>query len=136
MKPKSSIYTPEPDNQHPHDAIPFKWESPRGVFDLIRQNCTLMIHRYIQRFRNAPPTSRQERDHKYFDSEKGGEFWWLSPSPPSSSTPKEGTPPDRQLPSPRPSLSPKMKRSTFRRSASPASPISVSQSSQIINFMG
>ncbi|KAJ7333105.1 hypothetical protein OS493_018280 [Desmophyllum pertusum] len=50
------------------------------------------LARYIDRFRNAAPSSRHERDHTYFDSGKGGEFWWLSPSPPSSSTPKEGTP--------------------------------------------
>lgn len=87
----------------------------------------LILPRYIHRFRNAPPSSRQARDYSYFDSGKEGEFWWLSPSPPSSSTPKEGTPPDRLLgPTPRPSLSPKLKRNADRRGASPASPISVS----------
>ena len=94
---------------------------------LMMKNCIIVIcHRYIDRFRNAPPSSRQERDHAYFDRGKGGEFWWLSPSPPSSSTPKEGSTPDQQLPSPRPSLSPKLRRSTFRRGKTPTSPISVS----------
>ena len=87
----------------------------------------IYFSRYIHRFRHAPPSSRQVRDHNYFDSGKGGEFWWLSPSPPSSSTPKEGTPPDRLLgPSPRPSLSPKLRKSGDRRSVSPGSPVSVS----------
>ena len=84
-------------------------------------------HRYIHRFRNAPPSIRQARDHGYFDSGKANEFWWLSPSPPSSSTPKDSTPPEQlQGPSPHPSSSPKLKRNAARRGASPVSPISVS----------
>lgn len=82
----------------------------------------LFFFRYIHRFRNAPPSSRQARDHSYFQSGKGGEFWWLSPSPPTTLTPKEGTPPEGLLgPSPRPSLSPKLKRTVARRGASPVS---------------
>lgn len=64
----------------------------------------------------------------YLDSGEGGEFWWLSPSPPSSSTPKDGTPKERNLPFPPQSLSPKRKRTTARRtSSSPTSPVSVSE---------
>ena len=87
-----------------------------------------LFSRYIHRFRNAPPSSRQARDRQYTDSGKGGEFWWLSePSPSNSSTPKEGTPPERLLgSSPRPSLSPKQKRGTARRGKATVSPISVS----------
>lgn len=83
------------------------------------------LARYIHRFRNAPPSSRQARDHGYFDSGKANEFWWLSPSPPSSSTPKVSTPPEQlRGPSPHSSSSPKLKRNAARRAASPASPIS------------
>lgn len=101
---------------------------------IMKNYCIVICRRYIDRFRNAPPSSRQERDHTYFDSGKGGEFWWLSPSPPNSSTPKDGTPPDQQLPSPRPSLSPKLRRSMFRRGKTLTSPTSVSVSSQIIVY--
>ncbi|XP_022793169.1 uncharacterized protein LOC111332148 [Stylophora pistillata] len=64
----------------------------------------------------------------YIDSGVGGEFWWLSPSPPSSSTPKEGTPKERTVPSPHHSLSPKLRRSIARRaSSSPTSPVLMSK---------
>ena len=101
------------------DLNPLKFSQSTAFF-------LYLFSRYIHRFRNAPPSSRQARDRQYTDSGKGGEFWWLS-SPPSSSTPKEGTPPERLLgPSPRPSLSPKQKRGAARRGKATVSPISVS----------
>lgn len=105
-----------------------KTPSSDGGIDFKRHllpNSTLA--RYIHRFRNNPPSSRQERDRMYIDSGVGGEFWWLSPSPPSSSTPKEGTPKERTVPSPHHSLSPKLRRSIARRaSSSPTSPVLMS----------
>eukprot|EP00112_Aurelia_sp_Birch-Aquarium-sp1_P022326 Seg626.5 transcript_id=Seg626.5/GoldUCD/mRNA.D3Y31 product="Proline and serine-rich protein 3" protein_id=Seg626.5/GoldUCD/D3Y31 len=46
------------------------------------------IARYIHRFRNEAPRSRQERDLESIVEAKGGEFWWVA-DPSNSSTPKE-----------------------------------------------
>ncbi|XP_068687048.1 proline and serine-rich protein 3-like isoform X1 [Montipora foliosa] len=115
------VSTPEADAESP---ITSKTHSSEGTEIPFRPLPHSTLARYIHRFRHAPPSSRQERDHSYFDSGKVGEFWWLSPSPPSSSTPKDSTPPDQLLgPSPRPSLSPKLKKNATRRSPSPSSPV-------------
>ncbi|KAK3754029.1 hypothetical protein QZH41_020295, partial [Actinostola sp. cb2023] len=49
---------------------------------------------FINRFRNAPPTSRQHRDRSSFTNEKQSDFWWLSP-PSGQSTPVLDTPPQK-----------------------------------------
>ena len=51
------------------------------------------LSRYIERFRNSAPLSREERERQKETTSK--DFWWLSSSPPtahvpsSSSIPKE-----------------------------------------------
>ncbi|XP_048588476.1 uncharacterized protein LOC5510964 isoform X1 [Nematostella vectensis] len=72
---------------------------------------------FINRFRNAPPTSRQHRDRAGLPSgSKGGDFWWLSP-PSSSSTPLGDTPPQRLLsPHKSPKLTPRKGSSTLSSS--------------------
>ncbi|XP_067874492.1 proline and serine-rich protein 3 [Heterodontus francisci] len=46
-----------------------------------------VIAKYIQRFRQAKPQSREDRERAA--AEVGTEFWWLRNSPPISSTPTE-----------------------------------------------
>ena len=41
-----------------------------------------MFGRYIERFRNSAPLSREERERQKENASK--DFWWLSSSPPSA----------------------------------------------------
>uniref|UniRef100_UPI00398E630E proline and serine-rich protein 3 n=1 Tax=Pristiophorus japonicus TaxID=55135 RepID=UPI00398E630E len=50
-----------------------------------------IIAKYIQRFRNAKPMSREDREQGAADLDpESREFWWLRDSPPDTSTPTEG----------------------------------------------
>ncbi|XP_026880294.2 proline and serine-rich protein 3 isoform X2 [Electrophorus electricus] len=48
-----------------------------------------VLSKYIERFRYGRPQSREERQRSTADGVDGQTFWWMSSSPPSSSTPTQ-----------------------------------------------
>ncbi|XP_056329477.1 proline and serine-rich protein 3 isoform X2 [Danio aesculapii] len=48
-----------------------------------------VLAKYIERFRFGKPQSREERQHQTSDGGVDQPFWWMSTSPPSSSTPTQ-----------------------------------------------
>ncbi|XP_076832157.1 proline and serine-rich protein 3 isoform X2 [Brachyhypopomus gauderio] len=48
-----------------------------------------VLAKYIERFRNGRPQSREERQRSAADGEDGHTLWWMPSSPPSSSTPTQ-----------------------------------------------
>lgn len=50
-----------------------------------------VLAKYIERFRFGKPQSREERQHQTTDGGVDQPFWWMSTSPPSSSTPTQSS---------------------------------------------
>lgn len=59
------------------------------LFSLMTSILQLHSSRYIERFRFGKPQSREERQHQTADGGVDQPFWWMSTSPPSSSTPTQ-----------------------------------------------